>query len=68
MVQRQTHTTHTCPQCSAALVRDNGVLRCDKHGTFFVYGPQLLVRTPRMSGKLTDTALPWENGQPKLQR
>jgi hypothetical protein len=60
MAHRTPKNTPTCPKCSAALARDNGVLRCEAHGAFFAYGPQLLVRVPRPNGKLAEAPLPWE--------
>jgi uncharacterized Zn finger protein (UPF0148 family) len=68
MTQRHMHTLYSCPRCGAALARDNGVLRCEAHGAFFTYGPQLLVRVPHSNGKLSDTALPWEGRKPRAQR
>ena len=60
MAQRDSQTVYTCPKCNATLSRDNGVLRCETHGTFFTYGSQLLVRVPRLNGKLSETIMPWE--------
>lgn len=61
MAQRATKTEQMCPTCNAALVRENGALRCETHGTFFAYGPQLLVRVPRANGRAAEALMPWEN-------
>jgi hypothetical protein len=61
MTYRNPGTTHTCPTCKAALRCDEGVLRCEVHGAFFAYGPQLLVRLPRANGKAADAPMPWES-------
>ncbi|HWQ13271.1 MAG TPA: hypothetical protein VNL77_10745 [Roseiflexaceae bacterium] len=61
MAHRTALMTDVCPKCSATLTRENGILRCEAHGAFFKYGPQLLVRLPWMNGKLAETLLPWEN-------
>jgi hypothetical protein len=61
MAHRKALTLDACPTCNTTLLRENGILRCEAHGAFFAYGPQLLVRLPRMNGKLADTLLPWEN-------
>jgi hypothetical protein len=53
--------TYTCPNCGNKLARDHDLLRCENHGAFFTYGPQLLVRAPRTNAKRSDTLLPWEN-------
>ena len=54
-------TALTCPLCHAALAHEQGALRCETHGAFFAYGPQLLVRLPRAHGKQADALMPWEN-------
>jgi uncharacterized Zn finger protein (UPF0148 family) len=67
MAHRNGHTTEKCPACAAALTRDNGTLRCEQHGAFFAYGPHLLVRVPRVNGKLSETPMPWESRKPRFQ-
>ena len=52
---------YTCPDCGAKLSIDSELLRCEQHGVFFAYGPQLLVRAPRENGKARATLMPWEN-------
>ena len=53
--------THTCPDCGASLSKERDVLRCETHGAFFAYGPQLLVRVPRENGKHHEAMMPWES-------
>ena len=67
MAQNNHTVTHTCPQCHSKLFRDNGVLRCETHGLFFLYGSHLLVRVPRLNGKVSEKTLPWE-GRKMQQR
>jgi hypothetical protein len=52
---------YTCPNCGSKLVRDQELLRCESHGAFFAYGPQLLVRAPRANTRRSEVLLPWEN-------
>jgi hypothetical protein len=61
MFQRELTETYTCPTCGGKLKTDNGELRCDEHGLFFAYSPQLIVRAPEKSEQLPRVALPWEN-------
>jgi len=62
MFQREVDVrAFTCPDCGAQLVKDRDLLRCESHGAFFAYGPQLLVRAPRENGKHHEVLLPWEN-------
>ena len=50
-----------CPDCSNALHREDELLRCDEHGAFFIYGPQLLVRcAPELQEQAVLTLLPWQ--------
>lgn len=55
--------TYVCPNCGSQLVGDgnngNG-LHCTTHGTFFTYGPQLLVRAPQQARRLPAPLMPWE--------
>jgi hypothetical protein len=61
MFQREVDArAYTCPDCGAKLTRDRDVLRCENHGAFFAYGPQLLVRVPHENGKQRETLMPWE--------
>jgi hypothetical protein len=48
-----------CPTCGEQLRRDGDVLRCDKHGAFFLYGPRLLVA---VANRNTTQAplMPWQ--------
>lgn len=50
----------TCPECGAELSQDRDLLQCKEHGAFFMYGPQLIVRTPNTNTKPADAPLPWE--------
>jgi hypothetical protein len=61
MAHRTTETAHVCPVCQAELACEGGVLRCETHGTFFAYGPHLLVRVPRTNGRASETLMPWES-------
>jgi uncharacterized Zn finger protein (UPF0148 family) len=61
MVHRNTETAHVCPVCGTELAREGGALRCESHGMFFAYGPQLLVRVPRNTGRSSEPLLPWES-------
>jgi uncharacterized Zn finger protein (UPF0148 family) len=60
-VMRETRTPYTCPTCQAVLSRENGHLRCETHGMFFAYGPQLVVRLPRSGVRQGEPLLPWES-------
>jgi hypothetical protein len=62
MFQREINGgVYTCPDCGSKLVRERDQLHCEKHGAFFAYGPQLLVRVPRDSIHPPDVLLPWED-------
>jgi predicted RNA-binding Zn-ribbon protein involved in translation (DUF1610 family) len=62
MFQRENNVrAYTCPNCGNKLTGDRDLLRCEDHGAFFAYGPQLLVRAPRENGKHHETLMPWEN-------
>lgn len=65
MKQHNTHNgTFRCPDCGNQLAQKGDLLCCPEHGTFFIYGGQLLVRTPRTDVRLSDTVLPWEDQAP----
>lgn len=62
MFQDKTNTlVHECPNCGKKLEYTHDLFRCVEHGSFFIYGPQLLVHIPRQNTKLPDKLLPWEN-------
>jgi hypothetical protein len=62
MFQREFQAgVYTCPDCGNRLAGERDLLRCEEHGAFFAYGPQLLVRAPQQDVRLPDTLLPWEN-------
>ena len=62
MFQRESEArAYTCPDCGGKLVHERDLLRCEIHGVFFAYGPQLLVRAPRENGKHYEALMPWEN-------
>ncbi len=61
MFQREKAETYTCPTCGCELKVENGELRCDEHGIFFAYGPQLVVRAPEKTEQTPRVVLPWEN-------
>ena len=62
MFQRESDVrAYTCPDCGSKLTRERDLLRCENHGAFFAYGPQLLVRAPRENGKHFEPLMPWEN-------
>jgi hypothetical protein len=54
-------TTLNCPDCGSKLASERDLFRCEEHGTFFMYGSQLLVRAPRQDIKLHDSPLPRED-------
>ena len=61
MFQREVDArAYTCPNCGAKLAKDRDVLRCENHGAFFAYGPQLLVRVRHENGKQHAALMPWE--------
>jgi hypothetical protein len=61
MFQRESDVrAYICPDCGSKLVQERDLLRCQNHGAFFAYGPQLLVRAPRENGKHSEVELPWE--------
>lgn len=60
LMREKATTTYVCPSCGKTLVEDHGALRCNEHGTFFAYGPQLLVRAPEPEQPSQSPALPWE--------
>jgi len=63
MFQRESDIrAYTCPDCGSKLVKERDLLRCQSHGAFFAYGPQLLVRAPCENGTSPEevVVLPWE--------
>lgn len=69
MLGRDTSTiTRTCPDCGGKLVKDRELFRCEEHGAFFPYGPQLLVRAPRPVARLSETLMPWESQAGRVPR
>ena len=52
---------YMCPSCGTKLVQERDLFRCEEHGSFFVYGPRLLVRVPRQSIRLPNRLHLWEN-------
>ncbi len=60
LMREKVTTTYTCPSCGTKLVEDHGALHCNEHGTFFAYGPQLLVRAPEPEQRSQNPTLPWE--------
>jgi len=63
MVQRQTiqQEVLVCPDCGSKLSPERGLLICQEHGAFFVYGSQLLVRAPIPASKPAEPSMPWES-------
>jgi len=51
-----------CPDCGQDLSVEGDLLRCERHGTFFAYGPRLLVHTPQAHTRALLPLLPWETG------
>lgn len=50
-----------CPDCGSQLHREDASLRCDAHGSFFIYGPNLLVRcAPDLQEQPIISLLPWQ--------
>jgi hypothetical protein len=69
MFARQIETTdRRCPTCGSKLVSERDLLRCEEHGTFFAYGPQLLVRTPRQDITFSSQPLPIANRGARFPR
>jgi hypothetical protein len=64
MFQRESDT-YTCPTCGRELKKERGELRCEDHGVFFAYGPQLLVRAPAEDSRPAKPDMPWEQQKPK---
>lgn len=61
MVERQLENgTYLCPQCHQKLIQRETELICPDHGSFFAYGPQLVVRSPRKDDDKGNVSLPWE--------
>jgi hypothetical protein len=60
MFERQKIETHACPNCGKELHVEHGELRCADHGTFFAYGPNLVVRAAIQPEQLLDVQMPWE--------
>ncbi len=58
--QEKNTSAYTCPECGVKLTKSQDLLCCQEHGSFFTYGPQLLVRAPHQNGKSNDVVLPWE--------
>jgi len=68
MFSREIETTaQKCPDCGSKLMSEHDLLRCEEHGAFFVYGPQLLVRAPRQDIALP-SQLPRENRGARFPR
>lgn len=61
MLGQDIGSSRKCPDCGNKLAKERDLFHCEEHGTFFTYGPQLLVRAPRRGIRLPDTLLPWEN-------
>ncbi|MFN8504876.1 hypothetical protein [Kouleothrix sp.] len=49
-----------CPECGAALAQERDLLICKEHGTFFMYGTQLIVRAPGASSRPAEAPMPWD--------
>lgn len=60
LMRQKVNTTYRCPNCGKKLIEDHSALRCNEHGMFFAYGPQLLVRAPQPEDRAQKPALPWE--------
>jgi hypothetical protein len=61
MFQRESNDrAYTCPDCGSKLTKERDLLCCQNHGSFFAYGPQLLVRAPHQNGKHNEVVMPWE--------
>jgi hypothetical protein len=61
MFKQETIETPNCPNCGNELEDTHGELRCDEHGTFFAYGPNLLVRAATTEqDNHPNVQMPWE--------
>jgi uncharacterized Zn finger protein (UPF0148 family) len=61
MFKQETIETPNCPNCGTELLEDQGELRCDEHGAFFAYGPNLLVRSAATEqDNHPNVQMPWE--------
>jgi hypothetical protein len=58
---------YKCPNCGDKLIPERDLFRCEKHGEFFSYGPQLLVHMPGRHIKPPDRQLPWECDTPSAK-
>jgi len=66
MLRREVNgTEYNCPTCGAQMVAERGILHCADHGTFFAYGPQLLVRIASENRFGQKTLMPWESSEPR---
>lgn len=63
MLQRQKiqQEVLVCPDCGSKLSPERDLLTCQEHGAFFVYGAQLLVRSPSPVSKPAEPSMPWES-------
>jgi hypothetical protein len=52
-----------CPSCGGKLSNERGLLVCAQHGSFFAYGPHLLVRAPHKGSEERGVPMPWENAE-----
>ena len=61
-MHRKTHGSdgQSCPHCGIQLKAEQDMLRCPEHGTFFAYGPSLVIRAPRTSDAQASALMPWE--------
>jgi uncharacterized Zn finger protein (UPF0148 family) len=63
--QEKIETPH-CPNCGHELQENHGELRCGEHGTFFAYGPNLLVRAATAEqDNHSNVQMPWEQALAK---
>jgi hypothetical protein len=54
--------SQACPTCGEQLRRDGDTLRCEKHGSFFLYGPRLLVAVANRN-TTQPPLMPWQTVQ-----
>lgn len=52
--------TYLCPKCGRRLTHSHELFYCEEHGSFFIYGSQLLVRVSCPELHLSEKLLPWE--------
>lgn len=48
-----------CPSCGEELAAEGDLLRCERHGAFFSYGPRLLVRVSQQQAEAAEL-MPWQ--------